>query len=85
MANRHKAQAFARGGKPALSYGNKDVSAAAMKGGTNPGITPIQKKEGGKVEGKASGGRLDKRARGGKIGKFARGGSPFSSASKVKG
>jgi len=85
MANRHKVQAFARGGRPALSYGNKDVADAAMKGGTNPGIKPIQKKDGGKVEGKASGGRLDKRARGGKIGKFARGGSPFSAASKVKG
>ena len=85
MANRHKVQAFARGGKPALSYGNKDVADAAFKGGSNPGIKPIQKKDGGKVEGKASGGRLDKRARGGKIGKFARGGSPFSSAAKVKG
>ena len=85
MANRHKVQAFAKGGK-ALSYGNKDVVEAAMKGGTNPGIKPIQKKDGGKVpEARATGGRLDKRARGGAIGKFARGGSPFSAASKVKG
>lgn len=85
MANRHQAQAFARGGRPSLSSGNKKLAANAFKGGTNPGIKPIQKKDGGKVEGKASGGRLDKRARGGKIGAFARGGSPFSSASKVKG
>ena len=91
MANRHKVQAFKSGGvalnpggKPALSYGNKDVAASAMKGGTNPGIKPIQKKDGGKVPEFKSGGRLDKRARGGAIGKFARGGSPFSSASKVK-
>ena len=84
MANRHKAQKFNVGGA-AVAYGNQDVISAAKKGGSNPGIKPIQKKDGGKVEGKASGGRLDKRARGGKIGKFARGGSPFSSASKVKG
>lgn len=84
MANRHKAQKFNVGGA-AVAYGNEDVIKAAKKGGTNPGIKPIQKKDGGKVEGKASGGRLDKRARGGAIGKFARGGSPFSSASKVKG
>jgi len=84
MANRHKAQKFNVGGA-AVAYGNQDVISAAKKGGTNPGIKPIQKKDGGKVEGKASGGRLDKRARGGKIGKFARGGSPFSNASKVKG
>lgn len=83
MANRHKAQKFNVGGA-AVAYGNQDVISAAKKGGTNPGIKPIQKKEGGKVEGKASGGRLDKRARGGAIGKFARGGSPFSAASKVK-
>lgn len=85
MANRHKTQTFARGGRPMLAYGNKAVANAAMAGGTNPGIKPIQKKDGGKVEGRASGGRLDKRARGGKIDKFARGGSPFSSAAKVKG
>ena len=87
MANRHKVQAFKSGGRtPALSYGNKDVAGAAMKGGTNPGIKPIQKKDGGKVpEARATSGRLDKRARGGAIGKFARGGSPFSAASKVKG
>jgi len=84
MANRHKAQKFNVGGA-AVAYGNQDVISAAKKGGSNPGIKPIQKKDGGKVEGRASGGRLDKRARGGKIGKFARGGSPFSSASKVKG
>lgn len=85
MANRHKAQKFNVGGA-AVAYGNQDVISAAKKGGTNPGIKPIQKKDGGKVEGKATGGRLDKRARGGKIaGTFARGGSPFSSASKVKG
>lgn len=77
MANRHKAQKFNVGGA-AVAYGNEDVIKAAKKGGTNPGIKPIQKKDGGKVEGKASGGRLDKRARGGAIGKFARGGSPFS-------
>jgi hypothetical protein len=80
MANRHKVQAFARGGKPTLSSGNAKVAAAGMKGGTNPGIKPIQKKDGGKVEGRATGGRLDKRARGGRTG-----GSPFSAAaSKVK-
>lgn len=83
MANRHKAQKFNVGGA-AVAYGNQDVISAAKKGGTNPGIKPIQKKDGGKVEGKAAGGRLDKRARGGKIGKFVRGGSPFSAASKVK-
>ena len=85
MANRHKTQKFARGGTPSLSSGNKDVASAAMKGGTNPGIKPIQKKDGGKVPEMKSGGRLDKRARGGKISKFARGGSPFSAAAKVKG
>lgn len=84
MANRHKAQKFNVGGA-AVVYGNKEVVSAAKKGGSNPGIKAIQKKDGGKVEGKATGGRLDKRARGGKIGKFATGGSPFSSASKVKG
>lgn len=84
MANRHKAQKFNVGGA-AVAYGNQDVISAAKKGGTNPGIKPIQKKDGGSVpEKKASGGRLDKRARGGKLGKFARGGSPFSAASKVK-
>ena len=62
MANRHKTQAFAKGGKvPDLSYGNKDVASAAMKGGTNPGIKPIQKKSGGAVAGFKSGGR-DRRA-----------------------
>lgn len=81
MANRHKVQGFARGGRPSLSYGNKDVASAAMKGGTNPGIKPIQKKDGGSVAGKAATPRLDKRARGGKIGSK----SPFSAASKVKG
>ncbi len=84
MAHRHKVQAFAKGGKVALSYGNKDVAAAAMAKGSNPGIKAIQKKDGGKVAGFKTGGRLDKRARGGAIGKFARGGSPFSSASNVK-
>ena len=79
MANRHKIQARASGGKI-----EAEVIAAAKKGGSNPGITPIQKKDGGKVQGRATGGRLDKRARGGKIGAFARGGSPFSSASNVK-
>ena len=83
MANRHKAQKFNVGGA-AVAYGNEDVIKAAKKGGTNPGIKPIQKKDGGKVPELKSGGRLDKRARGGKIGKFARGGSPFSAASKVK-
>ena len=80
MANRHKAQAaaFKSGGRtPALSYGNKDVAHAGMKGGTNPGIKPIQKKDGGKVPGKKTGGRLDKRARGGGVSK-----SPFSAAGK---
>ena len=69
MAHRHKVQFFARGGhaKPALSYGNKDVATAAFKSGTNPGIKPIQKKDGGKVPGKKAGGRLDKRARGGGV------------------
>ena len=76
MAHRHKVQAFKSGGHVALSYGNKDVASAAMKGGTNPGIKPIQKKDGGKVPGKKSGGRLDKRARGGGTK------SPFSSAGK---
>jgi hypothetical protein len=86
MANRHKVQAFRSGGVPKLASGNSARAAAGMKGGTNPGIKPIQKKDGGKVEGKKDGGRLDKRARGGAIGKFARGGSPFSSAAKaVKG
>ena len=80
MANRHKVQAFRSGGDPKLASGNSARAAAGFKGGTNPGIKPIQKKDGGKVEGKATGGRLDKRARGGKIG------SPFSSAAKaVKG
>lgn len=79
MAHRHKVQAFKRGGHVALSYGNKDVAAAAMKGGTNPGIKPIQKKDGGKVPGRKAGGRLDKRARGGGVGK-----SPFSSAATGK-
>lgn len=84
MAHRHKVQALKSGG-PALSSGNKEVASEAMKGGTNPGIKPIQKKDGGAVPKLKSGGRLDKRARGGAIGKFARGGSPFSSAAKVKG
>lgn len=84
MAHRHKVQAFKSGGHVEVAYGNEDVIKEAKRGGTNPGIKPIQKKDGGKVEGKAAGGRLDKRARGGKIGKFARGGSPFSAASKVK-
>lgn len=80
MAHRHKVQAFKSGGRtPALSYGNKDVASAAMKGGSNPGIKPIQKKDGGKVPGKKAGGRLDKRARGGGVGK-----SPFSSAATGK-
>lgn len=79
MAHRHKVQGFARGGKPSLSSGNAKIAAAGFKGGTNPGIKPIQKKDGGKVPGKASGGRLDKRARGGRTG------SPFSAAAKVKG
>jgi len=83
MANRHKAQKFNVGGA-AVAYGNQDVITAAKKGGTNPGIKPIQKKDGGKVPELKSGGRLDKRARGGKISSFARGGSPFSAASKVK-
>ena len=78
MAHRHQVQ-YKKGGRVALSYGNKDVAAAAMKGGTNPGIKPIQKKDGGKVPGKKSGGRLDKRARGGGVGK-----SPFSSAATGK-
>lgn len=79
MANRHKVQGFARGGRPTLSSGNPKIAAAGMKGGTNPGIKPIQKKDGGKVQGKATGGRLDKRARGGRTG------SPFSAAANVKG
>ena len=79
MAHRHKVQAFKKGGTVHLSYGNKDVASAAMKGGTNPGIKPIQKKDGGKVPGKKAGGRLDKRARGGGVGK-----SPFSSAATGK-
>ena len=79
MANRHAVQRKRGGGVPSLSYGNKDVAHAAFKGGSNPGIKPIQKKEGGKVPGKASGGRLDKRARGGKTSA-----SPFSSA-HIKG
>jgi len=86
MANRHKVQAFRSGGTPKLASGNSKIAADGMKGGTNPGIKPIQKKDGGKVPERASGGRLDKRARGGKIaGAFARGGSPFSSAAKIKG
>ena len=79
MAHRHKVQAFKKGGKVSLSYGNKDVATAAMKTGSNPGIKAIQKKDGGKVPGKKSGGRLDKRARGGGVGK-----SPFSSAATGK-
>ena len=79
MANRHKAQKFNVGGA-AVAYGNQDVISAAKKGGTNPGIKPIQKKDGGAVPKLKSGGRLDKRARGGGISK-----SPFSGASKVKG
>lgn len=84
MAHRHKVQKFNAGGA-AVAYGNQDVILAAKKGGTNPGIKPIQKKDGGTVPGKAAGGRLDKRQRCGKVGKFARGGSPFSAAAKVKG
>ena len=80
MANRHKVQAKKNGGSIEAK-----VIAAAKAGGSNPGIKPIQKKDGGKVPGRATGGRLDKRARGGSIGKFARGGSPFSSAANVKG
>jgi len=80
MANRHTVQAKKSGGGVEAK-----IIAAAKAGGTNPGIKPIQKKDGGKVQGRSTGGRLDKRARGGKIGKFARGGSPFSSASNVKG
>ena len=78
MAYRHKAQAkgFNVGGA-ALSSGNKDVANAAKKGGSNPGIKAIQKKDGGKVPGRKSGGRLDKRARGGGVSK-----SPFSGAGK---
>ncbi len=79
MANRHKAQKFNVGGA-AVAYGNQDVIKAAKKGGTNPGIKPIQKKDGGKIEGRKSGGRLDKRARGGATK------SPFSKAAfKVGG
>ena len=78
MAHRHKAQKFNVGGA-ALAYGNKDVVSAAKKGGSNPGIKAIQKKDGGKVPGRKSGGRLDKRARGGGVGK-----SPFSSAATGK-
>ena len=76
MAHRHDVQKRARGGQ--VVYGNKNVVSAAKKGGSNPGIKPIQKKDGGKVEGRATGGRLDKRARGGATG------SPFSSAHNVK-
>ena len=71
MAHRHTVQKFKSGGKIEAK-----VIAAAKKGGTNPGIKPIQKKDGGKVPGYKRGGRLDKFARGGA--------SPFSSASKVK-
>lgn len=77
--HRHKVHKKASGGKI-----EEEVMREAKKGGTNPGIKPIQKKDGGKVEGKHSHHRLDKRARGGKIGKFARGGSPFSAAANVK-
>ena len=79
MANRHKAQAkgFNVGGA-AVAYGNQDVIKAAKKGGSNPGITAIQKKDGGKVSGFKTGGRLDKRARGGATK------SPFSAAAKGK-
>lgn len=73
MANRHKTQKFNVGGA-ALVSGNPKVVAAAKDSKNKPGA--IQKKDGGKVVGKASGGRLDKRARGG---------SPFSAAAKVKG
>lgn len=82
MAHRHKVQAFAKGGgvhHAAVSYGNKDVISAAKKTGTNPGIKPIQKKDGGKVPGFKTGGRLDKRARGGATK------SPFSKAAFKQG
>jgi hypothetical protein len=99
MAHRHKVHHAAHHGhhkahggstighhvKPEFDYGNSDVKREAEKTGSNPGIKAIQKKDGGKVPGRASGGRLDKRARGGKIiQKRASGGGvgPYSSAKK---
>jgi hypothetical protein len=73
MANRHK-KAKSGVGSAAVSYGNSDVVKEAR-----------EKKDGGRVAGRAAGGRMDKRARGGAV-KRASGGrasatkSPYSSA-----
>ncbi len=80
MANRHKAQAFKRGGKPALAYGNKDVAREGFSTKSAPG-----KKDGGKADKKAKGGEVETKATGGaakpRLDKRARGGgSPFSAA-----
>lgn len=75
MANRHKVQALKKGGKAAVSYGNKDVIKEAKKHADGGAAK--------KTDQKAAGGpakpRLDKRARGGGTGKDMTK-SPFSSA-----
>jgi len=79
MANRHKVQRKAGGGKVFYAGGNSNVAKEAF-----------ERKDGGKVVGKMEGGkpkhRLDKRTRGGKVGSdkspMAPGAAhhPFSSA-----
>lgn len=69
MANRHKAQKRASGGRVYYAGGNSNVAKEAA-----------ERKRGGKVvsmEGGKSAPRLDKRARGGRVGADK---SPFSSA-----
>lgn len=74
MANRHKIQGKAKGGKVFYAGGESNVAKEAE-----------EKKAGGKVVGKVpgrkSGGRLDKRARGGGVGADK---NPYSSAKMGK-
>ena len=74
MANRHKVQAKAHGGKVFYAGGDSKVAKEAL-----------EKKDGGKVVGKVpgrkAGGRLDKRARGGGVGADK---NPYSSAKMGK-
>lgn len=77
MANRHKAQAFARGGgakkkEPHPEHEREVEHEAGLKRGGH-----TKRATGGKVPGFKSGGRLDKRARGGGVGADRH---PFSSA-----
>lgn len=72
MANRHKAQCRAKGGRVYYAGGGSNVAKEAA-----------ERKRGGKVVGKVAGAkaapRLDKRARGGRVGADK---NPYSSAAK---